>query len=231
MMREHYAVHEITETARIGHMDVLSGDDAFQKALETLPGGEPAPGDRAGRARAPEQEQPHFEALDGPVLARLASYAGNRAVSRAARPSARAGHHRPSGLQDAGDGQGQGPLGQDRPAPEVPQGRVHGHPVDWKAEVLVDGKSAGSGDGSLEIDLVKDSKHDIRVVPKPASKDLDYYEARTVTLKKAAAGDFDVRLRLQPREPVLHRRELGRGRHRPGEGRQGHDSSTCSARR
>ena len=81
MMREHYAVHEITDTARIQHMDALSGDDAFQKALETLPGGEPRD-DRAGGARAAEQEQPHFEALDGPVLARLASYAGNRAVSR-----------------------------------------------------------------------------------------------------------------------------------------------------
>jgi len=31
-------------------------------------------------------------------------------------------------------------------------------------------------------------------VPTPASKDLDYYEARTVPMKKAAAGEFDVRL-------------------------------------
>jgi hypothetical protein len=167
LMREHYAVHEVTDTARIQHMDVLSGDDAFQKALETL---------------------------DRPVLARLATHAGNRAISRllARQP---------------------GPQAPPGPAPKTPE-RVKvkirwdttdppqkylkdafkAHPVDWKAEVFVDGKSAGSGDGSLEVELVKDTQHDVRVVPAPASKDLDYYAPGRATIKKAAAGDVNVRL-------------------------------------
>ena len=94
-----YAVHEITETARIGHMDVLSGDDAFQKALETLPAARPAPASARARAAA-------HEALDGPVLARLASYAGNRAVSRLLaarrRPRPSAGRPRRSRSRSAG---------------------------------------------------------------------------------------------------------------------------------
>ena len=55
-MRDHYAVHEVTDTARIQHMDVLAGDDALRKAIETLPTEEALegvprepPGPRAGR--------------------------------------------------------------------------------------------------------------------------------------------------------------------------------------
>jgi hypothetical protein len=188
-MRDHYAVHEITDTKRITHMDALSGDDAFRKAIETL--------DLPEAMRdedVPEAWKKPSDDYDAPMLARLASHAGNRAVSRllARQPA---------------------PSPPVAPAPQTPEivkvkirwdkteppqkylkDAFTGHPVDWKAEVFVDGKSAGSGDGSLEVDLVKDTKHDIRVVPTPASKDLDYYETATVTLKKAAAGDFDVRL-------------------------------------
>jgi len=192
LMRDHYAVHEITDTKRIGHMDALSGDDAFRKALETLPGGEEAAAPQP-QPSALEPEQPHLEALDGPVLARLAAYAGNRAVSRllarqpapiTEKPAAKTPETVKVKVR----------WDKTEPPQKYLKDAFTGHPVDWKAEVFVDGKSVGTGDGSLEIDLVKDSKHDIRVVPTPASKDVDYYEARTVTLKKAAAGEFDVRL-------------------------------------
>ena len=127
------------------------------------------------------------------MLARLASHAGNRAVSRllARQPAPGADTAPPKTPETV-----KVKVRWDRTEPpqKYLKDAFTGHPVDWKAEVLVDGKSAGSGDGSLEIDLVKDSKHDIRVVPAPASKDLDYYDPRTVTIKKAAAGDFDVRL-------------------------------------
>jgi hypothetical protein len=193
-MKEHYAVHEITDTARIQHMDVLSGDDAFQKALETLPGGEPAPTSaQAGPAR-PEQEQPHFEASDGPVLARLASHAGNRAVSRLLARQPAPGTTDPPVAKTPETVKVKVRWDKTDPPQKYLKDAFTGHPVDWKAEVFVDGKSAGSGDGSLQVDMVKDSKHDIKVVPTPASKDLDYYETATATVKKAAAGDFDVRL-------------------------------------
>jgi hypothetical protein len=192
LLRDHYAVHEITDTKRIGHMDALSGDDAFQKALETLPGGEPAPPGQAPSA-AKEPEQPEFEALDGPVLARLASYAGNRAVSRLLARQPAPGTADPP-VKTPETVKVKVRWDKTEPPQTYLQDAFTGHPVDWKAEVFVDNKSVGTGDGSLEIELVKDSKHDIKVVPAPASKDLDYYEARTVTLKKAAAGEFDVRL-------------------------------------
>jgi hypothetical protein len=142
---------------------------------------------------AKEPEQPEFEALDGPVLARLASSAGNRAVSRLlARQPAPGTADPPAKTPETVKVK----VRWDKTEP--PQAYLKdaftGHPVDWKAEVFVDRKSFGTGDGSLEIDLVKDSTHEIRVVPAPASKDLDYYEARTATIKKAAAGEFDVRL-------------------------------------
>ena len=194
MMKEHYAVHEITETARIGHMDVLSGDDAFQKALETLPGGEPATTTAQTGPAQPEQEQPHFEALDGPVLARLASYAGNRAVSRLLARQPTPGTADPPVAKTPETVKVKIRWDKTEPPQKYLKDAFTAHPVDWKAEVLVDGKSAGTGDGFLEVDMVKDSKHSVRVVPAPASKDLDYYEARTVEIKKAAAGDFDVRL-------------------------------------
>ena len=210
MMREHYAVHEITETARIQHMDVLSGDDAFQKALETLPGGEPAPTTAQARARA---------ARAGAAALRGARRAGAGAAGLlrrqpggqpAARPPARPGHRRPLRSPKTPETvKVKVRWDKTEPPQKYLKDAFTGHPVDWKAEVFVDGKSVGTGDGSLEIDLVKDSKHDVRVVPTPASKDLDYYEARTVTLKKARRRRLRRQARLQPREPVLHRRELG----------------------
>ena len=194
MMKEHYAVNEITDTQRIGHMDVLSGDDAFQKALETLPGGEPATTTAQAGPVQPEQEQPHFEALDGPVLARLASYAGNRAVSRLLARQPAPGTADPPVAKTPETVKVKIRWDKTEPPQKYLKDAFTAHPVDWKAEVFVDGKSAGTGDGFLEVDMVKDSKHSVRVVPAPASKDLDYYEARTVKIKKAAAGDFDVRL-------------------------------------
>lgn len=169
LMKDHYAVHEITDTARIQHMDVLSGDDAFQKALETL---------------------------DRPVLARLASHAGNRAVSRLLARQPAPGGVAPPGPVPKTPETVKVKIRWDKTEPpqKYLKDAFTAHPVDWKAEVLVDGKSAGTGDGFLEVEMVKDSKHTVRVVPTPASKDLDYYDARTVELKKAAAGDFDVRL-------------------------------------
>ena len=201
-------------------MDVLSGDDAFQKALETLPGGEPAPTTAQAGPAQPEQEQPHFEALDGPVLARLASYAGNRAVSRLLARQPAPGTTDPPVAKTPETVKVKVRWDKTDPPQKYLKDAFTGHPVDWKAEVFVDGKSVGSGDGSLEVDMVKDSKHDVRVVPTPASKDLDYYEPRTVTLKKAAAGDFDVRLGYN-RENQYFTDESWEGRHRPREGGQG----------
>ena len=192
MMREHYAVHEITDTARIQHMDVLSGDDAFQKALETLPGGEPRrpprrPGPRSRSRSSRTSRRSTGRCWRGwPPTPATGRSAGCSPASRHRAPTAGAKTPETVKVKVRWD--------KTEPPQKYLKDAFTGHPVDWKAEVLVDGKSVGSGDGSLEIDLVKDSKHDIRVVPTPASKDLDYYEPRTVTLKKAAAGDFDVRL-------------------------------------
>ena len=121
---------------------------------------------------------------------RLASYAGNRAVSRLLARDTGA-RRRPPATETV-----KVKIRWDKTEPpqKYLKDAFTGHPVDWKAEVFVDDKNVGSGDGSLEVDLVKDTKHEIKVVPTPASKDIDYYETAKATLKKAAAGDFDVRL-------------------------------------
>ena len=191
LMKEHYAVHEITDTARIQHMDVLSGDDAFQKALETLPGGEPGRAGAAGRrARA------RAAALRG---ARRAG-AGAAGLARrqpggqpAARPPARTGTPTPrrrrrprrSRSRCAGTGPSR---------PEVPQGRVHG-----PSRRLEGRGPRRRQERRQRRRLARDrpgqglqARHPCGTGP--ASKDLDYYDPRSVTIKKAAAGDFDVRL-------------------------------------
>ena len=68
------------------------------------------------------------------------------------------------------------------------------HPVDWKADVYVDGKKVGSGDGSLEVKLVKGTKHDVRVVPTPAARDDDFYLPSVTKKFPAEAGTVDVNL-------------------------------------
>jgi hypothetical protein len=67
------------------------------------------------------------------------------------------------------------------------------HPADWTADVLVDGKKVGTGDGSLDVELVEGTKHTILVVPK-ATKPDDYFQAKSVKKWKAAAGSLSIKL-------------------------------------
>jgi hypothetical protein len=69
------------------------------------------------------------------------------------------------------------------------KGAFDDHPVDWNADVFVDGTKVGSGDGSLDVKLVKGSKHDVRVVPTGD----DYYRAASKKLT-AEAGTKDIAL-------------------------------------
>src|SRR6185436_13187430 len=63
--------HEVKDTARIQHMDVLAGDDALRKAIETLPTEE-----------APEGVPTAARAIDPPQLMRMAPLVGNQAIAR-----------------------------------------------------------------------------------------------------------------------------------------------------
>ena len=183
-LRDHYAVHEVTETSRIGHMDVLAGDDALRNAIETLPTTEALEG--VPREPAPGRA---LDGMDTPQLMRLASYAGNHAIARLlARDAA------PAAPPVAAETVAM-TLRWDQTAPprEYLKDAFDDHPVDWKADVYVDGKKAGSGDGSLEVKLVEGSKHKVRIVPTPAAAGDDFYlpVTRDVTVKE---GTVDVAL-------------------------------------
>ena len=75
-MRANFVVHEITDLKRIGHMDVLAGDDALRKAIEMLAT------DDAVEGVPREREHRPMDAIDTPQLMRLASHAGNQALAR-----------------------------------------------------------------------------------------------------------------------------------------------------
>ena len=97
---------------------------------------------------------------------------------------------------------------QTAPPREYLEDAFDDHPVNWKADVYVDGKKAGSGDGSLEVKLVKGSKHKVRIVPTPAAADDNFY--LSVTREAHGQGRHGRRrARLQPLEPAVHRRQLG----------------------
>ena len=232
LMRDHYAVHEITETARIQHMDVLSGDDAFQKALETLPGGEPATATAQAGPAQPEQEQPHFEALDGPVLARLASYAGNRAISRLLARQPAPGADRPSGRPKTPETvKVKMRWDKTEPPQEYLKDAFTGHPVDWKAEVLRRRQERRQRRRLARGRPGQGLQAHVRVVPTPRrSKDLDYYDGQDRRDQEGGRRRLRRPARLQPREPVLHRRELGEGRHRPRQGRARSSRRRCSGK-
>jgi hypothetical protein len=131
-MRDHYAVHEVTETKRIQHMDVLAGDDALRQAIETLPTGEAA-----------HTEPRAVDGMDTPQLLRLASVAGNRAMTRLlARDTAVAATETVTVTLR---------WDQTQPPQEYLKDAFDENPVDWSADVYVDGKKAGNGAGSLDV--------------------------------------------------------------------------------
>ncbi|MDA0166551.1 hypothetical protein OM076_40180 [Solirubrobacter ginsenosidimutans] len=174
-MRDHYAVHEVTETARIQHMDVLAGDDALRKAIETLP----TPEALEGVPREHAEGRP-MDDIDVPQLMRLASYGGNHAISRLlARDTALATETVTVTVR----------WNQTEPPKEYLKDAFDDHPVSWKADVYVDGKKAGSGDGSLDLELVKGSKHEVKIVPTGD----DYYRAASKKIT-AEAGTKDIKL-------------------------------------
>ena len=231
LMRDHYAVHEITDTARIGHMDVLSGDDAFQKALETLPGGEPAPR-RADPARAPEQRA-------------AAPRGARRAGARAAGLLRRQPGGQPPARPPAGAGRA--PTLRRRRRPRRSRSRSAGTRPSRRRStsrtrsraIPSTGRRRSSSTARAPAPATARSRSTwsrtpsttIKVVPTPASKDLDYYETGDGHAQEGGRRRLRRQARLQPREPVLHRRELGGGRHRPRQGAQGQVGRPCSARR
>jgi hypothetical protein len=174
-LRDHFHVHEITDIKRIGHMDVLAGDDAFQHAIESLPTEDAALG-------LPYESQPlPADAIDTPQLMRLASHAGNRAMGRllARDPTPTATEIVTTTIR----------WNTTQPPRNYLKDTFTDHPVDWKADVYVDGKKEGSGDGTLDLKLVKGSKHVIKVVPTPADKRDDFYSTAS---KKVTADAVTV---------------------------------------
>jgi hypothetical protein len=172
LLRGHYAVHEVTDTARIQHMDVLAGDDALRKAIETLP----------------TEEAPSQPRLERSAIEWAAPHVGNHAIARLL----------------ARDTAVQAPpetvtttlrWNTTEPPKAYLKDAFDDHPVDWKADVYVDGKKAGSGDGSLDVELVKGSKHTVRIVPTPAGSDNDFYlPSVTKEFTVADGGTVDVKL-------------------------------------
>jgi hypothetical protein len=111
---------------------------------------------------------------------RLASYAGNHAIARLlARDTAVATETVKVTLR----------WDHTRPPQTYLEDAFDDHPVDWNADVYVDGKKTGSGAGSLDVELVKGSKHDVKVVPTGS----DYYRAGSKKVT-AAAGTTDIAL-------------------------------------
>jgi hypothetical protein len=61
------------------------------------------------------------------------------------------------------------------------------HPVNWKADVKVDGKVVKSGaDGSADVELVDGAKHTIAIVPTASAPD-DYFLATSATWKSGTS--------------------------------------------
>src|SRR5215211_6866149 len=67
------------------------------------------------------------------------------------------------------------------------------HPVDWKADVYVNGVKKGSGDGELDVEMTEGEKYSVRVDP-TASGDDEYYEA--ASRQKLVAKDETVDVEL-----------------------------------
>lgn len=71
------------------------------------------------------------------------------------------------------------------------------HPVDWTADVYVNGKKEGQGDGSLEVEIAKGSRPQVKVVPTAEAPD-DYYKASRARPKQGTtATDADLEIRLR----------------------------------
>jgi hypothetical protein len=69
-----------------------------------------------------------------------------------------------------------------------------GHPVDWKADVYVNGVKKGSGDGELEVEMTEGEQYSVRVDPTAAGDD-EYYEA--ASRQKLVAKDETVDVALK----------------------------------
>ena len=198
-MRDHYAVHEVTETTRIQHMDVLAGDDALRNAIETLPTTEAL----EGVPREPEPGRA-LDGMDTPQLMRLASYAGNRAM--AAAPRAGAGAGRAAGRHRESDGDGA--LGPDDAAARVPQGRVR-----RPSRRLEGRRLGGRQEGRQRRRLVRRRARQGDQARRAGRPDARGARRRLLPAERyqegrGPGGDRRHQARLQPLEPVVHGREL-----------------------
>jgi hypothetical protein len=156
-------------------IDGIKGAGLPSRAIETLPT-EPA---AEGVPREPAPGRP-MDGIDVPQLMRLAAFGGNHAISRLlARDTAVATETVTVTVR----------WNQTAPPKEYLKDAFDANPVSWKADVYVDGKKAGSGDGSLDLELVKGSKHDVRIVPTGD----DYYRAASKKIT-AEAGTKDIKL-------------------------------------
>lgn len=69
------------------------------------------------------------------------------------------------------------------------------HPVDWTADVSVNGKSKGEGQGELDVEVPAKTKVTIKVTPK-ATKPDDFYRAKSTTAKKGYETATTVKVAL-----------------------------------
>ena len=208
-------MHEVKDTARIQHMDVLAGDDALRKAIETLPT-EAAP-EGVPREHAPG---PRERSIDTPQLMRMAPFVGNHAIARwlardtaVKAPPAAAETVAMTVRWD----------GTEPPQRVSARTRSTTTPSTGRPTSTSTARRSDSGDGSLEVKLVKGSKHKVRVVPTPAGSDNDFYlpsVAKDFTVSEA--GTVDVKLQYNRSNRWFTDESWEKVGHRPGQGRR-HD--------
>jgi hypothetical protein len=68
------------------------------------------------------------------------------------------------------------------------------NPVDWNADVYVNGVKKGSGDGELDVEMTEGEKYEVKVSP-TATGDDEYYEAASRDKLVAKDGTVDVKLK------------------------------------
>ena len=211
-LRDHYAVHEVTETSRIGHMDVLAGDDALRNAIETLPTDRGARG-RAARARARARAGRHGHAA-ADAAGVLRGQPRDRAAARPRRGAGGAAGRRRDGRDDAA-------LGPDGAAARVPQGRLR-----RPSRRLEGRRLRGRQEGRQRRRLARGQARQ-GLQAQGADRPDARRRGRQLLSVRDARGHGQGRhgrrrARLQPLEPVVHRLQLGARGHRSRQGRR-HD--------